>query len=524
MVKINEVSEIDKIKLEDLFQKRGHGVTSKKFWTNLKKVLLDPEYEIHQCNCGELSIIYLSAINQYPRDQDNNIQCKVCGGYGQQTESSFESNEDLYLAEIFTDMFRARSDNEITFHYNRAIEKGRGIVPIRNIIEFQIGLSFHLQRTAQYENDIIQNQWTELTKPLLLEAMRVNSDEIKSWYHSEELVKKRQAIYKIERIAKHELNRYSEVQNYPFEDKVDYFVDSFGQVAPLEKKIRKLLSFYRELFELALLPHFLMNLIDLGQGKKFSLNPFKGKKFNYQGRRYKVRPEYTLEQISVLVQNENVSDELGELLSKTYNNKIRNDVAHSQYRLDTSEKFVYSEKYNHKFTFDEIEDLVEQINLAELTAELLFFEYGKKLGAFPKYEFSSADGFYWMMADLDDRTIPQIVVFQYYYFNLGEKIPKINITLKEKYLEFELENLTVQLNYLGRDVDFLDELLIEKEIDVNLVRIAPKMNRYVNEWNEKEFPDPVTVNGHEFYIVSSVSSMQKIENILLRQIFDHLPN
>ncbi|KKN26446.1 hypothetical protein LCGC14_0874710 [marine sediment metagenome] len=71
---------------------------------------------------------------------------------------------------------------------------------------------------------------------------------------------------------------------------------------------------------------------------------------------------------------------------------------------------------------------------------------------------------------------------------------------------------------------FLDELLLEKEIDVNLVRIAPKMNRYVNEWNEKEFPDPVTVNGHEFYIVSSVSSMQKIENILLRQIFDHLPN
>lgn len=225
-------------------------------------------------------IHHKSTINTYPKDSMNNNICKICGNYEEDSQPSQENKNDLYLAEIFTDMYRSLTSEERIFHFKRAIENGSGIVPIQNITEFQIGLAYHLQKTNKYENEQVNNQWTNLIRILISKAIKENKSEVKKWFFSEELLRRRQILYKSDRIHKNEIVSLSEMENYPFKDKEELFLGA-NEVAPHEKKIRALMSAYRDSYELTLLPNFIMNLINIIESKEMKSNPFSGKKFKY---------------------------------------------------------------------------------------------------------------------------------------------------------------------------------------------------------------------------------------------------
>ncbi len=375
MVRIRNLKDIDKQKLEKLFQKRGHGVTSLLFWTNLQKILEDPNYEIHQCKCGEVMSFNKSIITSLPKDENESILCKKCGDYEELTENTTSVLKDLFLVEIFTEIFSSRTDNERIYHFQRAIKEAEGIIPVRNYAEFEIGLAFHLNAKKRKTELNNENKWIKLIQQLYDEACKINLKEIRKWYLLEEIIKKKQKLFKSERIYYNELAKYSETESYPLKNKKDMMLGTFGDVAPLEKKIRHLMLSYRDFYEIALLPDFLMNLVNIIEGKSVSLNPFSGKKIKIKDNIRNVREEYTNDKILFLIQNDKIEEELKELLVNTYNNRIRNDVAHSQYHIDVSNKIVYSTKYNHSYSFETIEKLVEEITKAEITIDIFIQEF-----------------------------------------------------------------------------------------------------------------------------------------------------
>ena len=83
MAKINKIEEINNERLNALFKRRGRKITIPFFTKRALEILEtdDTEYEVHQCECGEVLILRTDYAG-YLREQLNteDIPCSSCLG------------------------------------------------------------------------------------------------------------------------------------------------------------------------------------------------------------------------------------------------------------------------------------------------------------------------------------------------------------------------------------------------------------------------------------------------------------
>jgi hypothetical protein len=496
---ITEKSQINLDLLQQLFKERGHGVELPHFWELLESAIHNPEMEVHQCSCGEVFFDSIENISSRPRDNLNNVLCKRCGKYEHESISALSYKKNLQLFELYYEFFQSINEKEKIFEKIKKI--GYGLIPVNNYEEFDKGMLRHLKYVIDISNvislsDLIPIPYND-TKQLFLSAKDKNQKILFEFLESE---------YFISLLMQHNivLRKYlssnmdfTERKLNPYYKDEKLFQSSLELDDPdFEKDIINSLKNYKIFYEKGIFPFTIMNLILIIRGNKYSEDPFKGLSYKIGKNKFNVTNLY--HQIQYLIQQSELTHDFKNLLVKSYDNRLRNDYGHENYKiLDNGE--IYSKKYKTTRTLKEIKEKIDSIiDLEDQNYHLLRFKEKFENLKIETYELGIFNTFLGEDASFE----PKLILFQFFYMNPNLKKLEITFEINQEKLIINLgRTYNHNLILSTRDIELVKVLRKYKELKILHSLVAPTFFKYKNiEYDGKE--QIIDINGYEFYLLN----------------------
>ena len=370
MVKINNIEEIDHERLNALFKRRGRKITIPLFTKRVLEILEtdDKEYEVHQCECGEVSILRTD-YSDYLRKQLNteDIPCNSCL---ELSDLKVPGQIFVNLSNILKIMERRKIDkNQQRIYYadndfEQLRREGRGLFATKSVDEFYFG--FHNFTNAFF--DEFQEKESRVCFPLILEimesAIKINPNIFKEFEKTADAEGLDAASLNVYLVRKSRIDFSSKISDEKFlKSEISDFHSSETGTSYSKLDIKLKMTEYKDLVEQH--KYFfnpLLNLINIIEGREFVSNPFdklklppkrpEGKELRINGLRDKIE----------LFKYHYFGDKLYPLLSDIFDTKLRNDEAHNTYEIDIERRIIRSTKNNREISFEELDEKIDKIS------------------------------------------------------------------------------------------------------------------------------------------------------------------
>ena len=504
MVKISSIKDINIPALQDCFRTRGHGIENPFFWTYLNKSLNNENVEVHQCKCGDVFILDVNIINQGPKDQNGNVLCKICGNYDGQAIKSRMDRTLQDIIELFYPISLSQSEQENPQIIEKIREIGNGIIPINDLYDIRMGLAL-LKRYYKKINSIIKNdepkenfQYNKLFEELFHKVTNFNKIRFYELSIFPDLIEKAQSQNIIYRNYMNELFHLNESEFNPINQLPEYQFQALFKYKSFEERIIELkLQYYKSIYESAVFPDYLMNILLILRNENLLKDPFLNKRITYPNRK-PIDIDSLFRKIKYFQQQPELDQNIKDLLEYAYDNKLRNDYAHEQYKIDLEKKIVESTKDKTKRSFEEVNKKFEAItNLEELVYENIMPT------ELPQDLIDSIDtskGLFSMEAILDDHNITHIVIYQFHFFNPESKPHKVNLYFGKNLLDITTNrDIHILLSPVSENAVFLKSIVEKNFFITHLNLIIPYGLNYLLF---KRMPE-IMVDDKKFYLVSS---------------------
>jgi len=486
MVRIKALGDIDKVKLKSLFQRRGHAIRTPDFLGVVKEILEGKRkgMEVHQCRCGELMVLYKAHANSLRRKyRTDDIPCKVCGKREKQILSMkiFERFREItnFLNERY--VFTTRSLSTLKPKDVKILEKmALGLFPTNTPAEMLVGyFDFMNALFMHFPKRLFKNKDT--IKRLFDEAKSKNQKEFERMYYS---------LLDWEKSHKAELNLFSKEDIMSSLLSKDFSRSLEEDLIEKEKldvetaKIQLELSAYQDAIEIKVYLDILANVLNIINGKRISADPFRTLRLPPLKRRDKAR-----EIKSLADKVECLKSKLPFNITKMYNTRLRNAIAHNEYQIDGKERKIVLTRYSETLTFDDfkatfraLKDLHYAINsyLADYHIEksrLKVKNQGIGASILSYTDFFEEKGKLHPKAPCD----AQLNIYQYWdfaTFEEGQRIfPRFEIRMEERdqtmVVDFGENGALYRFPEAPELVEWLEQLVVTGRLHITLSTIAP---------------------------------------------------
>jgi hypothetical protein len=369
MVKINNIEEIDHERLNALFKRRGRKITIPLFTKRVLEILEtdDKEYEVHQCECGEVSILRTDYAD-YLRKQLNteDIPCNSCL---ELSDLKVPGQIFVNLSNILKIMERRKIDKnqQQIFYIDKDFEQlkkeGRGLFATNSIDEFYFG--FYNFSNALF--DEFPEKESRVCYPLILEimesAIKINQNIFKEFEKTTDAEGLDAASLNVYLVRKSRIDFSSKISDEKFlKSEISDFHSSETGTSHFKSNIKSKMTEYKDLVEVKHFLDLLLNLINVIEGREVVSNPFDKLKLPPKRPEGKERKIRGLNDKIELFKYHSFGDELYPLLSDIFDTKLRNDEAHNTYEIDTEKKVIRSTRYNKETTFEELGEKIDKIS------------------------------------------------------------------------------------------------------------------------------------------------------------------
>ena len=518
MVQLTKITDIDHKKLNDLFRCRGHGILSDDFTTVLNQIFEDSnsEYEVHQCDCGEVNYILKTEAEKLRSDyESDNLPCRKCQGI---TKGKFS----FVLVKKISDIQEIIKNNKLDPYSPSVLEEirqiGKGIIPIGSMDEVFIGLNdlkrrikdepFHIFGISVLKYPIIDQ--------IVSDVIIIDSEVAEKILAKIDLQEKNSASENcnLRYIAITKVS--TEIENLKFLG-VPY-QDYFPQNSEEEKKkieINQKMTLYKDLFELGkYYLDFLLNLINVIEDKPIQKEPFNEYSLpKAGGGRKKINGMFDK---VLLFSYLKYGSQLHPILVDLFDNKLRNDDGHNQYEIDFQKRMIRSLKYRTEITFEDLDKKIAKLSHFFDYLDNFWVEHYlkskkeeiKNLGI-EEVSFCYQDSFI-----VDDTlfplgdVLPVLSIFQYWDFAqyIDEKryIPQPKITIGDQiFVSFSHGN-TINYPINPNTELWLNQLFLYEQFELALFTIAP----LIPSFTEDAILEPMKINS---MIEMNILGITKIE-------------
>jgi hypothetical protein len=486
MVQIKRWEEIDETKLRELFKKRGHGILNDNFLDQVKDILEGkyPELEVHQCECGELMFLsHERAEALKKRYNSTSVPCKACKGYG-------EEMLNLQFLERFSEIteFIDERDEFVTRTEQNMKQKdvetladmALGLFPTNTHAEMLVGYYDFMQILFSHFPGISYTPMPEVKK-LLDDALKINAKDFENLYLSVcDWKKSHQATMNI--YSKEDMLKVLQSQDSTKSLKDNLL--STKKVKTEKMEIQLQLSTYQDMIEIDVYLDFLLNVLNIVEGRGILENPFSAVVIPPSKANRKPRKINSLaDKVEYLQLN------LPFDIKSIYNTHLRNAIAHNELEIRVNEKLLLLTKYSEELTFEEFyktfNDLQHlQGSIGSYLADyqiaktrLKVINQGLAAAVLGYTDFFEEEGTLHPKSPCD----AQLNLYQYWDFSTFDKglrvFPKYEIKLnkndKNLTLDFgENGALFVFLND-SQLIEWLQQVIITGRIHVVLYTVAP---------------------------------------------------
>lgn len=367
MVKITKIEDIDQNKLKQLFQERGRSISTPHFSELIIDFLTEykDEYEVFQCECGEVSYIKKEAADNLRKKMGiNDLKCFRCLGL---TKDRIESQYYVRLLKILQ-LLEKRKINQVTNSiefdddvFREMKKEACGLFATNSVDEFYYGFnnfttmwinffsgdekeSFDiidlLYNEAITKNPKIYEEFSKIFDPELFEAADVNCFLV-----NKSIIQSSEDHY--DRIFfGMEFNESTKIRQSELETQL----------------INKKMTLHKNLIEEGrFFLDTLINLVNAIEGRKIEINPFKKFKLPKQSRNGKDRDIRGIKDKIELFKYHSSGDVLYPLLTDIYDTQLRNDDGHNQYKIDLDNKKIRSLVKNRDISFKELDQKNDRI-------------------------------------------------------------------------------------------------------------------------------------------------------------------
>jgi hypothetical protein len=491
MVKINNIEEIDHQRLNAVFKRRGRKITIPLFTKRVLEILEtdDKEYEVHQCECGEVSILRTDSAD-YLRKQLNteDIPCNSCLGL---SDLKVPGQIFVNLSNILKIMERRKIDkNRQRIYYadkdfEQLKKEGRGLFATKSVDEFYFGF----RNFTNVFFDEFQEKESRVCYPPILEIMESaikNPNIFKEFEKTTDAEGLDAASLNVYLVRKSRIDFSSKISDEKFlKSGISDFHSSETGTSHSKSNIKSKMTEYKDLVEVKHFLDLLLNLINVIEDREVVSNPFDKLKLPPQRPEGKERKIKGLNDKIELFKYHSFGDELYPLLSDIFDTKLRNDEAHNTYEIDTEKEVIRSTRYNKETTFEELGEKIEKISSFHsfLSEEWLKRYSETKKPLMKNLGIEEISLGYVDPVLIDDKLFPnnncmsELGIYQYWDFAYYENekrwipIPKLSFN-KEFKISFENENT---FDYeLDSDVElWLGQLILYGAYNLSLYTIAP---------------------------------------------------
>jgi hypothetical protein len=531
VVKLKKITDIDLKKLNDLFRRRGHGILSDDFTTNINHIFEDPnsKYEVHQCDCGEVSCILKTEAEKLRLIQKTeNIPCRKCQGI-------LKGKFSFVLVKKISDIQEIIKINKLD-SYNPSVlaeihQIGKGIIPTGSMDEVFIGLN-DLKRRIKDEPNLFFG--VALLKYPIIDT--IVSDVIKK---DPEVAEKLLAIIDLE--AKNNASencnlRYiainnvsTDIENFKFlgVPYQDYFPQN-NEEKTKKIEINQKMTLYKDLFELGkYYLDFLLNLINVIENKPIQKEPFNDYSLpKTGGGRKKINGMFdTVLLFSYL----KYGSQLHPILADLFDNKLRNDDGHNQYEIDFQKSTIRSLKYHTEITFEDLDKKISKLSHFFDYLDNFWVEHYlkskkdkiKNLGI-EEVSFCYQDSFV-----IDDNlfplgdVLPVLSIFQYWdfaqYIDGKRYIPQPKITISDQILVSFIGGNTISYPLNSNMELWLNQLFLYEQFELALFTIAP----LIPSFTEDAIVDPILINS---MVEMNILDITQLEVPISNELKEELQN
>jgi len=531
MVKLTKITDIDHTKLNELFRRRGHGILSNDFTTNFNQIIEDPnsKYEVHQCDCGEVSCILKTEAERLRSIQKSeNIRCWKCQGITK-GKFSFVLVKKISDIQEIIEINKLDSYNPLVLAEIRQI--GKGIIPTGSMDEVFIGLN-DLKRRIKDEPNLFFG--VSLLKYPIIDL--IVSDVIKK---DPEIAEKLLAIIDLEAKNKASDNcnlRYiaindasTKIENFKFlgVPYQDYFPQN-NEEKTKKIEINQKMTLYKDLFELGkYYLDFLLNLINVIENKPIHKEPFKEYLLpKIGGGRKKINGMFDK---ILLFSYLKYGSQLHPILSDLFDNKLRNDDGHNQYEIDFQKRTIRSVIYHTEITFDDLDKKIAKLShffdyLDDFWVEHYLKSKKEKIKnlGIEEVSFCYQDSFV-----VDDslfplgEVLPVLSIFQYWdfaqYIDGKRYIPQPKITISDQILVSFIDGNTISYPLNSNMELWLNQLFLYEQFELALFTIAP----LIPSFTEDAIIEPIKINS---MVEMNVIDITKLEVSISNEFKEGLQN
>jgi len=469
MVKILELSDIDEKKMNDLIDHRGHGIVYPEFMERVRYTLEnDNDFQIHQCDCGEVIIIHEKMVKKFP---SNNVQCKICSRSQIPGIISFGLFERLAaVGDLLDEMYKDESD--IIYLQDDIVDEikqlSNGIIACNDYDEILYSYWFTSDAFSHIASDSIEsNKYMKDIESFISEGLKSDFTIIENFY------------------------KYLKVGDSPRRGNIDNIYYLINNIRPesnpllkqfreekkiiiskIEANMKKYINHIEQGFYL----EFILNIHNTINGKKWSLTPFNKLITNKKGKKIDIKDlSLRLKYLSNNIKINNID----KLINESYNSQLRNAIAHNEYNIIPERKEIELTRYKKILSFNDFENYLE--NISDLQDSIDKCRINLHLHSIRKD--MRDKGIYSIKLSSNEKDMIEIDIYQYWcfvYHNDDEKrympLPKfkINIPLQSLDISFEEKGYTFKIPIDIQIMNIITNLMESKSIKINLYTILPQ--------------------------------------------------
>jgi hypothetical protein len=493
MVRINDVKDIDKRKLDDLFKKRGHGVISPDFQQKILDILetRGSPLEVYQCDCGELFWMPKEHAQQLiEKYGTENIPCFKCQGVTEGKLSFLIFKKIVDICERLQEYEGGDQLDEIQKNalLTQIISESKGIIPTASLDEMYLGL-----------RDVIDNIKSELSGRNFLPTGKYSpldqifEDSIKA---CPDIFDKLTTVSKINELRAASRNSdlaYSSIKSatesivsLKFSGlSINDYLPDYSKDKSVEIEINRKMALHKNRFEEGrYYLDLLLNLIHAIEGLPIEVNPFD--KHTLPTKKGKGKAIRGMADRIELFKHLSHGVPLYPLLKDAYDNKLRNDDGHNQYRINTRKRTIHSLKYKREISFEELDQKIDELTslhgyIGKFWRDyypLTKHQYVKNMGIeellFSYEDSFVTDGFLIPLGS----ALPVLGIIQYWdfaqYKDGSRYIPMPNIFIDNGTVMVSFENGSTITRELDDSMEFwLSRIISCNKFKIRLTTIAP---------------------------------------------------
>lgn len=353
---LKSYNDIDLVLRDSLFDKRGYGITVKDFEKKLDDIFRGKDENIAiQCKCGDLVILNKDVYKSISGTIRNHEWCKRCRlmpTHGIDFSINIRTAKIEKLMDDFEFDYEHKIINCPLYKFREIKKLGDGLFPANNVFEFLYGYGFFgrdwLRNLAGIITIDFHERYNKTIDALVKDIYKRNqSDTLKLLdlisHDRMESINTHEKIDNINRIIERDFKSEKTGIDSTDEDIKIGHDEAWALLA---------INSYNQAFEVQAILDLLKNIENILCGKTILEKPYVGVKIITPSGEKKVGDSKAY-QVEYLIKSK-LPQDLRTILSKIYDNHLRNALFHNQLKVHVSFKKVELTKYNEIRTFEEI--------------------------------------------------------------------------------------------------------------------------------------------------------------------------